>query len=335
MNSTTGMMHATERSQLEETFAVLITAMLMPLILVGNLLVMTSYKINHRLRTRTYTFLVNLAVSDLIVGGINIPLWLSCIINYDRCSSYKTFVKIFKIFDLFGAYASIFHLTAISIERYIAVVRPYSFQQLRQKSFYIVSVFAWSLSLLMASLSWFSASHFNLKIYNVAIFLLGFALPAAIVVSMYFGIFKAAKSLALRTPVFPQNGRKNQMIMREDRKVAVTVAVISGLFIIAWLPFFILSIIAAFCFECFPANATDTLRIVTSVKWLHYSNSMVNPIVYALRDEEMRNTFKKILKIKTCYGQLRNRSRKHSEKIISELRSLGKHSSPEEMDGEK
>jgi hypothetical protein len=157
----------------------------------------------------------------------------------------------------------------------------------------------------MASLSWFSGSHFNLKTYNVALFVLGFALPVVIVISMYFGIFRAAKSLAMRTPVYCQTGKKSHMVLREDRKVAVTVAVISGLFIIAWLPFFVLSIIATFCYEgCFPSNPTDTLKVVTSVKWLHYSNSMVNPIVYALRDEEMRKTFFRILRFKACWERI-------------------------------
>ncbi|XP_031570989.1 octopamine receptor Oamb-like [Actinia tenebrosa] len=278
------------------------TGILIPLILTGNTLVIVSYKSNRRLHTRTYTFLVSLAVSDLLVGGVNIPLWIGCIAHYDIC--YKA---IFTFTDLFGAFASILHLTAITIERYIAICQPYFHETLPARYHKGTLIFVWVFSSTMASLSWYRPSETFTQAYSCIVFVAGFVLPVTIVISMYIGIFRTAKSLIRRQqrPYLPAVEGEGRQHTRKDQKLAVTVAVICGLFIIAWLPFFILSIIAAFCYRgCFPANATDTLRIVTSVKWLHYSNSMVNPIVYALRDEEMRNTFYRILRFKACRNKL-------------------------------
>lgn len=273
----------------ERFFAIGATAVLIPLILVGNVLVMISYKINLRLRTRTYTFLISLAVSDIIVGGVNLPMWVLCMVDYGVCSMSPSYNIVFKFLDRFGAFASIFHLTAISVERYIAVVKPYLFCSLHERFFFAVSAFAWVFAVLLASLSWLDQSH--TVSYNTAVFIAGFVVPALIVISMYFGIFKAAKSLTKRTPYL----NKGNNTIGKDRKVAVTVAVISGLFIVAWLPFFLLSVIVSYCPQCLPRNPADVLRLVTVVKCLHYSNSVVNPIVYALRDEEMKKTFRKIL----------------------------------------
>ena len=97
-------------------------------ILFGNALVIASYKINRRLRTRTNAFLVSLAVSDFLVGIISMPMWIYNIIIVDNGS--VPFKAIFKTFDVFSALASIYHLTAISIERYIAVSRPFYYKSL-------------------------------------------------------------------------------------------------------------------------------------------------------------------------------------------------------------
>ena len=215
-------------------------------------------------------------------------------VDYQKCASPE-FKTVFKFLDRFGAFASIFHLTAISIERYIAVVKPYVFQQLPRKLFFGVSIFAWSLSLFMASLTWVSVPYVHAKFTDVIVCVFGFVIPAIIVISMYLGIFQAAKSLMKRTPALHQH---NHVGLREDHKVAVTAAVISGLFIVAWLPFFLLSVIILFCpVKCLPGKYVDVLRMVSAVKWLHYSNSVINPIIYAFRDEEMRSSFKRILRI--------------------------------------
>ena len=77
-------------------------------ILFGNALVVASYKINRRLRTRTNAFLVSLAVSDFLVGSISMPMWIYNIIIVDNGS--VPFKAVYKTFDVFSALASIYHL---------------------------------------------------------------------------------------------------------------------------------------------------------------------------------------------------------------------------------
>lgn len=281
----------------ERYVAIFATAILIPVIVGGNFLVMIAYKINRRLRTRTNTFLVSLAVSDFIVGAVGLPMWVFCMVEYTECSVSPKYNMIFKFLDRFGAFASIFHLTAISVERYIAVCKPYLFNRLHERYFFGASAFAWVLAMILASLSWVDKSRSYTISYSMAVFITGFALPAIIVISMYVGIFRSAKAMFDRTPTFNAGAKANHL--REDQKVAVTVAMISGLFIVAWLPFFGLSIVISYCgLACLPKDMENILRLTTAVKWLQYSNSGVNPIIYAFRDREWKKAFKKILKIK-------------------------------------
>lgn len=281
-----------------------LTSMQVPLIFLGNVLVILSFRSNRLLHTRTYTFLVSLAVSDLIVGVINVPMWIDCMMYTQKCLHNQ---QLFKFLDLFGAFASILHLTTITIERFIAICRPYFHERLSCWFHNGTLIFIWTFSLTMAGFSWI----FLTTAYNCTVLALGFILPVTIIISMYVGIFRAAKSLLKRQQrphLYGEKDRRKRL--RDDHKVAVTVAVICGFFIVAWLPFFALSIIAGFCRECLPSKTRDLQRMISIVKLLHYGNSMVNPIVYALRDREMRNTFLRILRIKVFWERIKSCGRK-------------------------
>lgn len=87
-------------------------------------------------------------------------------------------------------------------------------------------------------------------------------------------------------------------------------AVVIGLFVICWTPFF------AFNFTFYVCRAMMWVtpgcqgsihlpRVVYSVaKWLQYGNSVCNPIIYGLRNEEFRRTFRNIL-LRLCCKKVR------------------------------
>ncbi|XP_034939669.1 dopamine receptor 1-like [Chelonus insularis] len=74
-----------------------------------------------------------------------------------------------------------------------------------------------------------------------------------------------------------------------DHKAAITVGVIMGVFLICWVPFFCVNIVASFCKTCIPDRAFQVLT------WLGYSNSAFNPIIYSIFNTEFREAFKRIL----------------------------------------
>ncbi|KAJ7318453.1 hypothetical protein OS493_037932 [Desmophyllum pertusum] len=308
-NNTSKLKNATEvwQTNFIPLRAILAPSILLAVvILFGNFLVIAAYKTNKRLRTRTNAFLVSLAISDFLVGSVSLPMWI-IIMGLNVSDAFRA---VFKSFDVFSALASIYHLTAISIERYIAVSRPFYYKCLPSFFHRAMITSAWFVAAFLASLSSITLP-FVLKIpwisqvYSMVLFICGLIVPTAIIACMYIGVFSEARSLLQRNPPRnrPRTTRRRSSgslwkYYQDERKVAITVALITVLFITAWVPFFAVSVTAAYCFQCLPSSP-DSLRVlVVIVKSVHYLNSAVNPLVYAHRDREMRRTFIRLLRLK-------------------------------------
>ena len=72
-----------------------------------------------------------------------------------------------------------------------------------------------------------------------------------------------------------------------EARVTRSLAIVIGCFICCWLPFFTLYIIRAVCL-CLSFNAIEFFV------WLGYSNSSINPVLYAILNKNFRLAFKNI-----------------------------------------
>lgn len=82
-----------------------------------------------------------------------------------------------------------------------------------------------------------------------------------------------------------------------ERKATKTLGVIMGAFTLCWLPFFIVAIVKPFCDNpetCIPRWLNSTLL------WLGYVNSFLNPLIYARFNRDFRRPFKEILLLRCC-----------------------------------
>ncbi|XP_071401708.1 5-hydroxytryptamine receptor 1A-alpha [Centroberyx affinis] len=87
---------------------------------------------------------------------------------------------------------------------------------------------------------------------------------------------------------------KRKIALARERKTVKTLGIIMGTFIFCWLPFFIVALVLPFCAEsCY---MPDWLGAV--INWLGYSNSLLNPIIYAYFNKDFQSAFKKIIKCK-------------------------------------
>lgn len=68
-----------------------------------------------------------------------------------------------------------------------------------------------------------------------------------------------------------------------------------GVFLVCWVPFFCVNIVAAFCKTCI---GPQTFKILS---WLGYSNSAFNPIIYSIFNTEFREAFKRLLTARSTY----------------------------------
>ena len=96
------------------------------LIIVGNSLVITTYRRNAFLHTRINIFIVSLLVSDLLVGAVSVPIWTYLtFVNFQNIPIHL--LENYLFFDIFSTLASIFNFTAISIERWYVISRPFTY----------------------------------------------------------------------------------------------------------------------------------------------------------------------------------------------------------------
>lgn len=88
---------------------------------------------------------------------------------------------------------------------------------------------------------------------------------------------------------------KRKVALARERKTVKTLGIIMGTFIFCWLPFFIVALVLPFCESCHMPHL-----LFDVINWLGYSNSLLNPIIYAYFNKDFQSAFKKIIKCKFC-----------------------------------
>ncbi|XP_039282206.1 tyramine receptor 1 [Nilaparvata lugens] len=86
---------------------------------------------------------------------------------------------------------------------------------------------------------------------------------------------------------------KQRISLSKERRAARTLGIIMGVFVVCWLPFFLMYIILPFCESCCPSNS-----FINVITWLGYINSALNPIIYTIFNLDFRRAFKKLLHMK-------------------------------------
>ncbi|XP_032914222.1 galanin receptor type 3 isoform X2 [Catharus ustulatus] len=195
-------------------------------------------------------------------------------------------------------YASSFTLAAVSVDRYLAIRYPLKSRDLRtSRNAGVAIVVIWSLSLLFAGpyLSYYQIIHYHgvpicvpiwedqrRKVLDIITFVFGYLLPVTVVSLAYTRTIKF-----LWTSVDPiERISESRKAKSKVTKMIVTVAI---LFCLCWLPHHL--VILCFWFGHFPFNrATYAFRLASHC--LSYTNSCLNPIVYALISKHFRKHFK-------------------------------------------
>lgn len=81
--------------------------------------------------------------------------------------------------------------------------------------------------------------------------------------------------------------------MRREHKAAKTLGVIMGAFLFCWMPFFVWYLTVALCGPRCPATPG---AVETTLFWVGYLNSALNPVIYALLNRDFRDAFRRLLR---------------------------------------
>ncbi|XP_063221329.1 tyramine receptor 1 [Bacillus rossius redtenbacheri] len=83
---------------------------------------------------------------------------------------------------------------------------------------------------------------------------------------------------------------KQRISLSKERRAARTLGIIMGVFVVCWLPFFLMYVIIPFCPKCCPSD-----KLINFITWLGYINSTLNPIIYTIFNLDFRRAFKQLL----------------------------------------
>ncbi|XP_026201314.1 5-hydroxytryptamine receptor 2B [Anabas testudineus] len=130
--------------------ALLIIMVIIPTI-GGNILVILAVSLEKKLQNATNYFLMSLAVADLLVGLLVMPIALVTVLYNADWPLPEFLCPIWLFLDVLFSTASIMHLCAISLDRYIAIKKPIQHSQYKSRAKAMVKIgLVWLISICIA-----------------------------------------------------------------------------------------------------------------------------------------------------------------------------------------
>ena len=256
----------------------------------GNALSIAVFRRSHRLRRmRTSLLLLSLSAADLIVGALAIPLYVLLVREPgSELARSRALHTSQSVTDLASGFASLFGLAAIALERVYSVFWPHKHRALTKAPYLLALLASWGVAALLATLR---ALQGYALIPLEAFFFAMFSSMSAVVICIIASYVAVWVRVAASRKCVSGRGAHERSLERESRTLVKTLALLTALFLVTWLPFHVLNVVLFLCVPC----RDCPLQLVYAIKLLHYSNSLVNPVVYSFRFPEFRRTLARLL----------------------------------------
>ena len=266
-------------------------------ITLGNLMIVIAVVKDplKKLRSPFNYFVVNLAVADLIVGIISMPIGI-----YNHTLEYlKTkpdvLKRVFTVTLFISLTASLLCLITLSVDRYVAITFPMKYRSnLTWRKCWIGSFIIWILSLSLP-LIYLKVGYINyLMIYvNTAV-----VIAAITLVMTYIRIYKFLRGQIQRMKEISRTTSNETKMLESKRtlqqkKVTRVFLWILVLFLVCYIPATIIVYILQFCATCH-CESIHVMRDTTF--YLLTVNSCMNPFVYALKNKHYRHALTQVWK---------------------------------------
>ncbi|XP_062287461.1 trace amine-associated receptor 13c-like [Scomber scombrus] len=269
-----------------------------------NVLVIISISHFRQLHTPANLFLLSLAVSDLLVGLLLMPIE---IIYIDTCWFLGDIVcTLYYVVDYTITSASVANMVLLSFDRYIAICDPlrYPTKVTKRKAEICVC------------LCWFGSVFYRILLLNdhleqpgrsisclgecvvVINYIAGavdlvftFIIPITVIIILYIRVFVAvvsqARAIRSHIAAVTAQGRRAITVKKTEMKAARTLGLVVVVFLICFCPYYS------------PILAGQDISVDASSAafeiWLAHFNSCLNPVIYAFFYPWFRKSIKLIV----------------------------------------
>ncbi|XP_025891912.1 adenosine receptor A3-like [Nothoprocta perdicaria] len=277
-------------------------ALIALLAVLGNVLVIWVVKLNPALRNTTLYFISSLALADIAVGVLVVPLAIAMSLGvsvpFHACLFMCCLMVTF-------CYASVLSLLAIAVDRYLRVKLPIRYKIIStERRIWLALGLCWSVSLLTGLIPMFGWN--NRRVGNPDLLKCRFVSVMKMDYMVYFGFFAwtlvpLAIMCALYAEIFymirtklsqgSNSVRAAGTFYGREFRTAKSLALVLFLFAISWLPLCIIN-----CVSYFYPNWPIPQHWIYLGILLSHANSAMNPILYACRIKKFKNSYLLILK---------------------------------------
>ena len=250
-----------------------------------NLCTIIVFITNRNLRKRSTYLVINLAVIDMLAGGsavYHLFYWVGADCNVWKWHSIEGWgYYLLKVFIPLFATGSLTNITVISLERLHATYWPFRHRVVRKRIYGLIVTFVWVISgLIVSTLLCFEklvSFEYVFYLWNV------FHGVCLLVISVCY----SSILIKVRCGAQPQH----HGAASRERKLTMTLLIVTVVSLLLYLPYVILGfLILSSNFDLwlsFPFSVRFHLDYALLV--LFYANSLVNPILYAIRMPEYRS----------------------------------------------
>lgn len=264
--------------------------------LTGNAMVIYVILKYAKMKTATNIYILNLAIADELFM-LSVPfLATSAAVQHWPFGSLMC--RLVLSVDGINMFTSIFCLTVLSVDRYVAVVHPIKAARYRRPTVAkVVNVCVWGLSLIVilpiiifadtvpaenggvnCNFLWPKAAWS--EAFVVYTFLLGFLLPVGAICLCYCLMVARMRAVGLKAGWLQRR--------RSEKKITRMVLLVVAVFVLCWMPFYIVQLLCVF-------HRPPDPMIIQIFVILSYANSGANPILYGFVSDNFRRSFQRIV----------------------------------------
>ena len=285
------------------------------IVLVNGVVFYLFAKEKHLRKQSTNYLLFSLAVCDFMTGVINIPLAIIVIMGVFASSEGVILGAFMVALHNMVVVLVVYHIFAITMERYYAIVRPFRHRQIAKKSTVKIIVVIWMVAILLSFLPflWWqkflsSPDHIVDKATRkiqmghiifciVFVFLLPYIFIVYSQVVMFRKIKQGTYTSNLQTAV--KGDKKNSAIhggsIHNVKRSLIIFALMAFVHVICWFPWYILTIFNNLWFTISEDVKTVLTQCSHAFLIVRYLTSIANPILYTYFKRDFQEAFKSII----------------------------------------